>query len=229
MFNISNPFSSDKYTPFLWDEDEFSKRALGVKNYYIAKNNYIFLPRYHETNKDIHIITETGIVLDKTITLVPSEINKLLNREDHNLELFTINDICDKSTSVQEGPINYKNIQTYPLEILREQRTIIKNWLDVFIEYSSKRRIGKSNLYSIPSIKIKIADIMLSLMMLEKMLHEIHDNENKTILNSISKEVIHNLDNLIKLIGGRTMLKGNLVEMKFVFNLYNFVWLGENK
>ncbi|PHM39078.1 hypothetical protein Xmau_02982 [Xenorhabdus mauleonii] len=215
MFDIYHPFGSKYYQPFSWNTEEISFNAYSSRQKVAVRSGFAVLSEHQLAHPQLSFITENGIDWQDTAALKihqSSEVMKL-----HNLVICELPQLATESAASGELTL----LSAWQLEIVRSQLEWIERWTQVLMEHAAQRKVGASTLLSVPSIRVRLGQIMQHHALLVQCL-ALGNWSAQQALTDIEGIV----DALIKTAGGRAMLQHGLVEMNSLFAVLNLIYLG---
>ncbi|MEW2738386.1 hypothetical protein [Providencia sp. PROV130] len=167
------------------------------------------------THKQLAFITARGTSWQETAALKIYQNSSALTL--HNLVVCQLPLQPTGSTSFHERT----SLFTWQREIIRSQLEWIALWTKVLIEHAAQRKVGSSTLLSVPSIRLRLGQVIQHHALLEQCLIM----NNWSVQQSLT-EIERMVDALIKTAGGRAMMQHGLVEMNSLFTVLNQIYLG---
>lgn len=136
----------------------------------------------------------------------------------HGLELLSVEGKPQKIA----GSFNWN---TLVRAVILHETQVLERFTRFLLAYCTNRIIGDRKLSAIASVRLRLAETSQILAIAREM-SEYADTafspaHGREVTNLISKAI----DLLIKTAGARSMLSGGLVEMQFVFTIFNNIYL----
>ncbi|EKF62270.1 hypothetical protein B194_4549 [Serratia plymuthica A30] len=166
-------------------------------------------------HSQLSFITESGADWQDTAALKIYPISDVIKR--HNLVVCQLPKQATGFAVFNERTPLF----AWQREIVRSQLEWIERWTLVLMDHAAQRKVGSSTLLSVPSIRLRLGQIMQHHALLEQCLVL----DNWSALQALT-DIEGMVDTLIKTAGGRAMLQHGLVEMNSLFAVLNHIYLG---
>ncbi|MCL6327670.1 hypothetical protein [Pectobacterium polaris] len=215
MFDVNYPFGSKHYQPFSWDAENISLKAYSNRQKVATRGGFAVVSEHQLAHPKLSFITESGADWQDTTALKIYPTSGVITR--HHLVVCQLPLQATESAAFDE----WASLFAWQREIVRSQLEWIERWTLVLMDHAAQRKVGLSTLLSIPSIRLRLGQIMQHHALMEQSL--VLDNWSaQQALTDIEGMV----DALIKTAGGRAMLQHGLVEMNSLFAVLNHIYLG---
>lgn len=215
MFDINYPFGSKHYQPFSWDAEQISLKAYSNRQKVAARGGFAVVSEHQLAHQQLSFITESGAIWQDTAALKIYPGSAVITR--HHLVVCQLPQQAAGSAAFHERTPLF----AWQREIVRSQLEWIARWTQVLMEHAAQRKVGSSTLLSVPSIRLRLGQIMQHHDLLAQCL--VLDNWSA---QQALTDVEGMVDALIKTAGGRAMLQHGLVEMNSLFAVLNHIYLG---
>lgn len=215
MFDINQPFESKHYQLFSWPVEEISKKIFSTNHHVAACGGFAVVSLEQLAHPELSFITEKQTYWQGTEALKIYKTCGALQR--HDLV------ICQLPERVTEpaAPGTQEHHHAYLREVVLIQLAWIERWTAVLIDHAAQRKVGTSTMLSIPSIRLRLGQVIQHSSWLTQCMALNSWSTQQTLV-----EIEDMVDALIKTAGGRAMLQQGLVEMSRIFSVLNHIYLG---
>jgi len=221
MFDISAPYLTRDPAWNGLDTDTIAERVFAARKVLVARDGLGISSIAAVNDPASLLVTDLAPLQPAAGRVKAAPANPHLDRLG-----LTVFEVAGPPVGRQAGVIVAVSLNGFRRALLRYEADQIQQCLAVISKFSKTRKFGNQVMATISSVKIRIGQIYEAITLLREMTEvDCKMAEDEILFLHIKQLLDGACESLARLAGGRSMLQGGPVEMKYVFNLANQIYL----
>lgn len=208
-------FGKDSTVQFALSPSRIAGTVCGEDNLVVVGNRLAIVASIALTSAVRRFADRDGTMREGKLVLHRLKTPEILAR--HDLEIVRVEtQSCTVVSTFDHG--------AFAKAAIARQTFVLEEFLKLLVTHCANRSVGDKKLSTVTSIQLRLAEVAQVLALVGEMMNQA-DDCTATIYSEVTSLISKSADLLVKAAGARSMLAGGLVEMQFIFTLFNSIYL----